>query len=100
METWGPAGAIAVMLGLIELVKFAMYRRNGNQHFNDTDRAKLLEIYSAIRRDEWTNFLKAIQSELRSGQEKLMELRFHQDANVCKMNERFDAIEAKKDKGG
>lgn len=96
---WGVVGAIVVVAqGLMELLRVAITRKNGNgengqsrRHhhdhdtpepkigrFNQSDRAKLDEIYASVHRDEWGKDLESILREIRQLQERMLSIQISQ----------------------
>jgi len=57
---WGPVGAVAVMLGLIEALRYALTARqvkkngNGGPCFGHSDRAALHDIAHRVGDDAWS----------------------------------------------
>lgn len=107
MNSWGPVGALAVMLALIELAKYIAQRRNGNSSsgcgFNSGDRAHLDGICNVVkdikhtqvsyRELGWGKGMEDMVDELRSIREILVRDRVQQDNFFKQMEKHFATME-------
>jgi len=101
MEAWGPVGAVAVILGLIELLKWTTGHRKSQNGFGfrEGDRKALDFVAHRVSTDQWSKDIHDLLGLARKNHEVLSRMADRQETYQQRLVDHFSRMECQRPGG-